>query len=124
MDELVRSAEAPTVVVIGDLCVDTQKMTARIGKTALRLQPRERQVLVILSLAFCASTTEPVPRDAIIERLYPDRLGVTAVDVFISTMRKKMREASGGKNYIETLWGKGYKLSAPRDEGVEQISVV
>ena len=119
MDELVRSAEAPTVVVIGDLCVDTQKMTAKIGRTALRLQPRERQVLVILSLAFHECPAEPVPRQVIIERLYPDRLGVTALDVFISTMRKKMREASGGKNYIETLWGKGYKLATHRPDKAE-----
>ncbi|MBY0256879.1 helix-turn-helix domain-containing protein, partial [Methylobacterium sp.] len=32
------------------------------------------------------------------------------IDVFICKMRKKLANASGGKNYIETVWGRGYAL--------------
>jgi two-component system cell cycle response regulator CtrA len=35
------------------------------------------------------------------------------IDVFICKLRKKLAEASGGKNYIETVWGRGYLLRAP-----------
>ena len=29
------------------------------------------------------------------------------IDVFICKLRKKLAKASGGKNYIETVWGRG-----------------
>ena len=32
------------------------------------------------------------------------------IDVFMCKMRKKLAKASGGKNYIETVWGRGYVL--------------
>ena len=32
------------------------------------------------------------------------------IDVFICKLRKKLANASGGKNYIETVWGRGYVL--------------
>jgi two-component system, cell cycle response regulator CtrA len=35
------------------------------------------------------------------------------IDVFICKMRKKLAEASGGQNYVETVWGRGYVLREP-----------
>jgi DNA-binding response OmpR family regulator len=32
------------------------------------------------------------------------------IDVFICKMRKKLASASDGKDYIETVWGRGYVL--------------
>ena len=41
------------------------------------------------------------------------------IDVFICKLRKKLALASGGENYIETVWGRGYVL---RDSGeVDQL---
>ena len=37
------------------------------------------------------------------------------IDVFICKLRKKLADASGGKNYIETLWGRGYVLRPPEE---------
>jgi two-component system cell cycle response regulator CtrA len=34
----------------------------------------------------------------------------------LSKLRKKLANASGGKNYIETVWGRGYMLRHPTDE--------
>jgi len=33
--------------------------------------------------------------------------------VFVCKLRKKLAYASGGKDYIETIWGRGYALRAP-----------
>ena len=38
------------------------------------------------------------------------------IDVFICKLRKKLANASSGKNYIETVWGRGYVLREPSDE--------
>ena len=35
------------------------------------------------------------------------------IDVFICKLRKKLMQASGGKDYIETIWGRGYVLRDP-----------
>jgi two-component system, cell cycle response regulator CtrA len=32
------------------------------------------------------------------------------IDVFICKLRKKLATASGGKDYIETVWGRGYVI--------------
>jgi two-component system cell cycle response regulator CtrA len=32
------------------------------------------------------------------------------IDVFICKLRKKLANASNGRNYIETVWGRGYVL--------------
>jgi len=36
------------------------------------------------------------------------------IDVFICKLRKKLDNASGGKDYIETVWGRGYVM---REQG-------
>ena len=35
------------------------------------------------------------------------------IDVFICKLRKKLATASNGRNYIETVWGRGYVLREP-----------
>jgi DNA-binding response OmpR family regulator len=38
------------------------------------------------------------------------------IDVFICKLRKKLASASNGKDYIETVWGRGYVLREPLDD--------
>ena len=35
------------------------------------------------------------------------------IDVFICKLRKKLANASNGKNYIETVWGRGRMVRDP-----------
>jgi two-component system cell cycle response regulator CtrA len=35
------------------------------------------------------------------------------IDVFLFKVRKKLANASGGKDYIQTIWGRGYTLCEP-----------
>jgi two-component system cell cycle response regulator CtrA len=37
------------------------------------------------------------------------------IDVFICKLRKKLANASEGRNFIETVWGRGYVLREPHD---------
>jgi two-component system cell cycle response regulator CtrA len=37
------------------------------------------------------------------------------IDVFICKLRKKLANASGGKDYIETVWGRGYVMREPSE---------
>jgi hypothetical protein len=38
------------------------------------------------------------------------------IDVFICKLRKKLANASNGKNTIETVWGRGYVLREPTED--------
>jgi len=40
------------------------------------------------------------------------------IDVFICKLRKKLANASGGKDYIETVWGRGYVMREPLEMSV------
>ena len=51
-----------------------------------------------------------------------DEPEIKIIDVFVCKLRKKLANASGGKNYIETVWGRGYVLRAPTDELLISIS--
>ena len=45
-----------------------------------------------------------------------DEPEIKIIDVFICKLRKKLANASGGKDYIETMWGRGYMLREPTED--------
>jgi two-component system cell cycle response regulator CtrA len=45
-----------------------------------------------------------------------DEPEIKIIDVFICKLRKKLASASNGKDYIETVWGRGYVLREPLDD--------
>src|SRR5918996_1312606 len=40
------------------------------------------------------------------------------IDVFVCKLRKKLATATGGENYIETVWGRGYVLRETEEAAV------
>jgi two-component system cell cycle response regulator CtrA len=44
-----------------------------------------------------------------------DEPEIKIIDVFICKLRKKLAGASGGKDYIETVWGRGYVMREQAD---------
>ena len=42
-----------------------------------------------------------------------DEPEIKIIDVFVCKLRKKLAEATGGSHYIETVWGRGYRLRDP-----------
>jgi two-component system cell cycle response regulator CtrA len=45
-----------------------------------------------------------------------DEPEIKIIDVFICKLRKKLASASDGKDYIETVWGRGYVLREPSED--------
>jgi len=39
-----------------------------------------------------------------------DEPEIKIIDVFVCKLRGKLKQASGGVDYIETVWGRGYML--------------
>jgi DNA-binding winged helix-turn-helix (wHTH) protein len=38
------------------------------------------------------------------------------IDVFICKLRNKLANLSNGKGYLETVWGRGYRLREPSED--------
>ena len=113
-----RSADRPqSVVTIGRLTVNLDAKNASIDGTRLHLSGKEYQMLELLALRKGATLT----KEMFLNHLYGgmDEPEVKIIDVFICKIRKKLEAASRGEHFIETVWGRGYRLGEPqKNEGV------
>ena len=105
---------AQSVVQTGDLIVNLDTKTIEVGGARVHLTGKEHQLLEFLSLR--KGTT--INKEMILSQLYGgmDEPEIKIIDVFICKLRKKLANASNGKNYIETVWGRGYMLRDPLDD--------
>jgi two-component system cell cycle response regulator CtrA len=44
-----------------------------------------------------------------------DEPEIKIIDVFMCKIRRKLANASNGKDHIETVWGRGYLLREPEE---------
>ncbi len=100
-----------SVIQTGDVVVDLDSKAVKVNGARIHLTEKEYQMLELLSLRKSMTLTKEV----FLNHLYgglnePD---IQIIDVMICKLRKKLANASGGKKYIETVWGRGYVL---RDE--------
>jgi two-component system, cell cycle response regulator CtrA len=107
-----RSAVQPEAVVhCGDLAVKLDKKRAEVDGTEVDLTKTEYDILQLLALR--QGTT--ISKEMFLNHLYGgrDEPNQKIIDVFICKLRKKLAKASGGKNYIDTIWGRGWALHEP-----------
>jgi two-component system cell cycle response regulator CtrA len=118
------NGHARSVINVGDLCVDLDAKTVTISGAHVHLTGKEYQVLELLSLRK-GSTVTKVTKAMFLNNLYGgmDEPIMKIIDVFICKVRKKLINASSGKDYIETVWGRGWMLHDPSEEA-PAISVV
>jgi two-component system cell cycle response regulator CtrA len=104
---------AQSVVQTGDLSVNVDAKTVHINQVRVNLTGKEYQMLELLSLR--RGTT--ITKEMFLGQLYGgmDEPEIKIIDVFICKLRKKLAVASGGKDYIETVWGRGYLLREPQE---------
>ena len=67
--------------------------------------------------AACGRKGATITKEMFLNHLYGglDEPELKIIDVFVCKIRKKLREATGGHDYIETVWGRGYVLRDPQD---------
>ena len=102
---------AAPVIRTGRLSVDMDARTAEVDGRRLPLTGKEYQVLELLSLRRGATMT----KEMFLDHLYGgvDEPELKIIDVFVCKLRKKLRQATGGEDYVETVWGRGYRLREP-----------
>ena len=106
---------AQSVINIGDLNLNLDQKTAEVAGARVHLTAKEYQILELLALRKGTTLT----KDMFLNQLYGgmDEPEIKIIDVFICKLRKKLTNASGGKDYIETMWGRGYVLREPSEDG-------
>jgi two-component system cell cycle response regulator CtrA len=99
---------AQSVINTGGLRINLNSKTAEINGARVHLTGKEYQMLELLSLHKGTTLT----KEMFLSQLYGgmDEPGMKIIDVFICKLRKKLATASEGKDYIETVWGRGYVM--------------
>jgi two-component system, cell cycle response regulator CtrA len=108
---------AQSVIQTDDLVVNLDTKTSEVNGARVHLIGKEYAMLELLSLRKGMTLT----KEMFLNHLYGgiDEPEVKIIDVFMCKLRKKLAGASGGKNYIETVWGRGYVLRHPTEEAVK-----
>ena len=109
-----------SMIKTGLVSVNLDAKTVDVEGKSVHLTGKEYQMLELLSLRKGTTLT----KEMFLNHLYGgmDEPELKIIDVFICKLRKKLSEATGGKNYIETVWGRGYVLRDPEPEIPEQVA--
>ena len=100
-----------SVIRTGKIAVNLDAKTVEVNSKSVHLTGKEYQMLELLSLRKGTTLT----KEMFLNHLYGgmDEPELKIIDVFICKLRKKLSEATGDENYIETVWGRGYVLRDP-----------
>jgi two-component system, cell cycle response regulator CtrA len=108
---------AQSVIKIGDIAINLDSKVVDVAGTRVHLTVKEYQILELLSLRKGVTLS----KEMFLSHLYGglDEPEIKIIDVFICKLRKKLANASSGKNYIETVWSRGYVLREPSEDEVK-----
>ena len=97
-----------SIIKTGDVEIDLDTQTVTVKGKTLHLTGKEYGIMELLSLRKGATLN----KDQFLNHLYNgmDEPEVKIIDVFFCKIRAKIKELSGGEDYITTVWGRGYIL--------------
>ena len=99
---------AQPVIQTGELAINLDTRTVEVSGNRLHLTLKEYQILELL----CLRKGTPLTKEMFLNHLYTgtDEPEPKIIDVFICKLRRKLANASNGKIFVETLWGRGHVL--------------
>jgi two-component system cell cycle response regulator CtrA len=107
-----------SIIKTGDIEVNLNGKTVEVRRNTVHLTGKEYQMRELLSLRKGTTLT----KEMFLNHLYGgmDEPELKIIDVFICKLRKKLSEATGRENHIETVWGRGYVLRDPKPDDAAQ----
>jgi two-component system cell cycle response regulator CtrA len=106
----------PWTIRTGDLVVDLNTRVVSVDDKPVHLTRKEYGIFELLSLRKGTTLTKEMFLNHLYGGVREPELKI--IDVFVCKLRKKLAQATGGNNYIETVWGRGYVL---RDQRRHQL---
>lgn len=99
-------------VTVGKLTIHLDGRDPEVDGERIKLSQREYSIFMLLAMR----VGRVVAKEAVYDSVYGlndaqpyDKV----IDVYICKLRKKLADATGGEKYIETVYGRGYKLDEP-----------
>lgn len=98
-----------SILTFDDILLNTDTYMVTIGTSSIKLTKTEYAILKLLM----QNPTQVITKSLLLERISEETLDCTesSLKMHISNLRKKLR-AENGKDYIEAVWGIGFKLRA------------
>lgn len=109
-----------SLIQAGRLIVNLQNRTASVDGKTIHLTGKEYAILELLALRKGTTLT----KEAFLNHLYGgmDEPELKIIDVFICKLRRKLAEALGDDNCIETVWGRGYVLKDSEKAAIPNVT--
>lgn len=97
---------AQSIISTGKLTLNLRRRAVEVSHQPLSLTAKEYEITEFLML----NKGKVVTKQMILDKLYGgmNEPNIRVIDVFISKLRRKLTTASGGEEYIDTIWGRGY----------------
>lgn len=99
-----------SVVRFDKVSINLDTRVVEVDSKQVHLTNKEYAILELLAMRKGTVLT----KEMFLNHLYNsmDEPEMKIIDVFVCKLRKKLSDASGGVNYIETVWGRGYMLKS------------
>ena len=99
-----------SIIKFGKVVINLDTRTVNVSGTQVYFTRKEYAVLELLAMRKGAVLT----KEMFLNHLYSgvDDPLIKIIDVFVCKLRQKLSKASGGVDYIETVFGRGYMLKA------------
>jgi DNA-binding response OmpR family regulator len=107
-------AQQDRTLTLGPLVMNTERRSVTVSGESLNLRPKEYALLEVL----IRNAGAVLSRSVLAERVWGSALYVSdnVIDVTVSGLRQKLRDAGRARLQLETIHGVGYRLSG-LDEG-------
>lgn len=98
-----------TIIFYKNLSLDTNSKTVTVDGQTLSLTAKEYSILEVL----LRNTKQVFSKEQLFETIWhePYAYDDNTINTHISNIRKKLKATCPGQEYIETIWGLGYKLA-------------
>jgi two-component system, cell cycle response regulator CtrA len=112
---------AESVLRFDKVCINLDSRNVEVEDKILHLTSKEYAILELLAMRKGTVLT----KEMFLNHLYGgmDEPELKIIDVFVCKLRRKLYEASGGRNYIETVWGRGYMLREYEDPMIKEGAI-
>ena len=100
--------ESSDILSYDTICLNTETRAVTVSDTPVRLTQTEYAILKLLM----ANPSQVITKSVMLDRISEDTPDCTesSLKVHISNLRKKLKTVNG-KDYIEAVWGIGFKLN-------------
>jgi len=107
-----------SVLRFDKVAINLDTRIVEVEGTPVHLTSKEYAILELLAMRRGTVLT----KEMFLNHLYGgiDEPELKIIDVFVCKLRKKLADAAGGTNYIETVWGRGYMLREFPEDSVDK----